>query len=168
MCTQGTKLSSFEVLESHSCHSQTELIRQHLHQIFFIIFYETLDSRFSTSRELKSNRSSCCLFNSWEKICKLTFQCFHSPSSWASPLICVLSCLCLGVPYESVLVFTSHSYSVYTLLSTGCKHGMMFTINIGSLCAQSVTSGIQPLKIGDSGMLNLCHHVTAQVIRRSF
>lgn len=111
---------------------------------FFIAFYETLDSRFSTSRELKSNRSSCCLFNSWEKICKLTFQCFHSPSSWASPLICVLSCLCLGVPHECVSVFASHSYSVYTLLSTGCRHGVMFTINIGSLCAQSVTSGIQP------------------------
>lgn len=86
---------------------------------------------FSVSTEFTSNRSSCCLFDSQEKICKLTLGCFQSPSNRASLHASTLSCLCLSVPSESVSVLTSPSYSVYFPPQTvgACKHHMMFIIS---------------------------------------
>lgn len=109
---------------------------------------------FFYSRESGNQTEAAVVCWTQEKICKLTFGYFQSPSSWASLLVSVLSCFCLSVPSESFSVLAPHSYSVYTLLSTAaaCKHHMMFTINRRRVCVFSVSRLKSDHKVACSDM----------------
>lgn len=87
--------------------------------VVFLHFMKQKTVCFSASAEFKSNQSSsCCLFHSQEKICKLTFQCYHSLSSWASACFCPFMslsqcplwvCLCSHHNHVLFTLFSQHS-----------------------------------------------------------